>query len=90
MARTRTWTATAAEVERERTHQVARVGNNLNQILDVDIEQARRTLAELHRTTWRVELREIDGERFVVLPAGSLERPPWTVGGQPAVKLSSE
>ena len=32
MARTRTWTARAAEVERERTRQVARVGNNLNQI----------------------------------------------------------
>ena len=32
MARTRTWTAPAAEVERERTRQVARVGNNLNQI----------------------------------------------------------
>ena len=32
MARTRTWTAAAAEVERERTHQVARIGNNLNQI----------------------------------------------------------
>ncbi len=32
MARTRTWTAAAVEVERERTRQVARVGNNLNQI----------------------------------------------------------
>ena len=32
MARTRTWTASAAEVERERTRQVARIGNNLNQI----------------------------------------------------------
>ena len=59
-------------------------------ILNVDIEQARHTLTQLEKTTWRVELREIDGERFVVLPAGSLERPPWTVGGQPAVKLSSE
>ena len=59
-------------------------------ILNLDIEQARRTLAQLQATTWSVELREIDGERFVVLPAGSLERPPWTVGGQPAVKLSSE
>ena len=59
-------------------------------ILNVDIEQARQTLTHLHATTWRVELREIDGERFVVLPAGSLERPPWTVGGRPAVKLSSE
>ena len=32
MARTRTWTAPATEVERERTRQVARIGNNLNQI----------------------------------------------------------
>ncbi len=30
--RTRTWTVPHAEVERERTQQVARVGNNLNQI----------------------------------------------------------
>ena len=33
MARTRTWTAPAAEVERERTRQVARIDNNLNQIV---------------------------------------------------------
>ncbi len=59
-------------------------------VLRVDIEEARQTLAKLEETTWRVELREIDGERFVVLPAGSLERPPWTVGGRPALKLSSE
>ena len=59
-------------------------------ILNVNIQQARQTLTQLQRTTWRVELREIDGDRFVVLTAGSLERPPWTVGGQPAVKLSSE
>ena len=32
MAQTRTWTTAAAEVERERTRQIARVGNNLNQI----------------------------------------------------------
>ena len=32
MARTRTWTAASAEVERERTRQIARIGNNLNQI----------------------------------------------------------
>ena len=32
MSRTRTWTAAAAEVERDRTRQVARIGNNLNQI----------------------------------------------------------
>ncbi len=32
MARTRVWTAPALAVERERTRQVARVGNNLNQL----------------------------------------------------------
>jgi len=32
MARTRAWTARAVAVERERTRQVARIGNNLNQI----------------------------------------------------------
>ena len=32
MARTRTWTAAAAEVERQRTCELAKIGNNLNQI----------------------------------------------------------
>ena len=35
-------------------------------------------------------LLEIDGERFVVMPHGTLEDPPWTVRGRPALKLSSE
>ena len=30
------------------------------------------------------------GERLVVLPAGTLDSRPWTVGGRPALKLSSE
>ena len=32
MARTRTWTAQARAIERERTRQIARIGNNLNQL----------------------------------------------------------
>ena len=32
MRRTRTWTAAAAGVERERVREIARIGNNLNQI----------------------------------------------------------
>ena len=32
MARTRTGTAAAADIERERTRQIARIGNNLNQL----------------------------------------------------------
>ena len=58
--------------------------------LHVRIEQARETLAEIEDTTWGVTLREMDGERFVVLPDGTLDHPPWTVGGRPALKLSSE
>ena len=32
MAQTRTWTAPARAVERERTRQISRIGNNLNQL----------------------------------------------------------
>ena len=56
--------------------------------LNVDINSSRETLAEIEETTWGVTLREIDAERYVVLPAGALDHPPWTVGGQPAVRLS--
>ena len=58
--------------------------------LNVQIERARETLVEIKDTTWGVTLREIEGERFVVLPEGALEDPPWTVRGRPALKLSSE
>ena len=57
-------------------------------VLNVNIKQARETLAQMEQTTWGVTLREIEGERFVVLPAGSLDYPPWRVGGRPAVMLS--
>ena len=56
----------------------------------VDVKEARTTLARIEDTTWGLELKEIDGERFVVLPAGTLSHPPWTVGGRPALKLPSE
>ena len=49
--------------------------------LTVDIKQARETLTEIEETTWGLELMEIDGARFVVLPAGTLDRPFWTVAG---------
>ena len=58
--------------------------------LHVRIEQGRETLAEIEDETWGVTLREIDGERFVVLPDGTLDDPPWTVGVRPALKLPSE
>ena len=58
--------------------------------LTVRIDEGRETLVEIEDTTWGVTLLEIDGDRFVVLPLGALENPPWTVGGRPALKLSSE
>ena len=58
--------------------------------VNVQIEQARETLAGIEETTWGVTLREIDGERFVVLPTGTLDYPPFNLGGRPAVKLSRE
>ena len=58
--------------------------------LDLEIEEARQTLARLEATTWGIALREIEGERFVVLPTGTLNDPPLTVGGRPALKLSNE
>ena len=59
-------------------------------VLNVNIKQARETLAQMEQTTWGVTLREIDGKRFVVLPAATLDNPPRRVGGRPAVMLSSE
>ena len=53
--------------------------------LTLDIAQARETLAEIEETTGGLELPEIDGAQFVVLPAGSLPNPPcgsWA-GGLP-------
>ena len=47
----------------------------------VDIEQAREALTEFKETTWGLELREIDWARFVVLPAGTSDRPCWTAAG---------
>ena len=59
-------------------------------VLRVDIEEARATLARIEETTWGLKLVEINGERFVVLPAGTLDHPRWTVRGRHALKLSSE
>ena len=59
-------------------------------VLNENIKQACRTLAMLQTTMGSVERREIDSKRSGVLPAGSLEHPPWTVVGRPAVRLSSE
>ena len=58
--------------------------------LDRDIEDARRTLAQLEVDTWGIVFHEIKGERFVVVPDGALADPPWRVDERPALKLSNE
>ena len=58
--------------------------------VNVRIERARETLAEMQETTWGVELREIDGEPYAVLPAGAPGRPAFTMDGRPYMKLSKE
>ena len=56
---------------------------------NVRIEDAHETLAELEADTWGIALREIEGERFVVLPFGTRADPGWEVPDRPAVKLSN-
>ena len=58
--------------------------------LDLEIEEALQTQTRIEAATCGIALREIEGERFVVLPASALAYPPWTVGTRPAVKLSNE
>ena len=58
--------------------------------LNRDIEDARRTLAQLEVDTWGIVFHEIEGERFVVVQDGALGDPPWRVDGRPALKLSNE
>ena len=54
------------------------------------IGDARGMLAEIEETTWGVTLREVEGERYVTLPAGTMVRPAFSVDGRPYVKLSRE
>lgn len=58
--------------------------------VNVRVERARETLAEMQEATWGVELREISGERYAALPAGTPGRPAFTMEGRPYMKLSRE
>ena len=50
--------------------------------LGVEIKERRRSVERLSETTWGVVLHEGEqGRRFVVRPKGTLEYPPWKVGG---------
>ena len=58
--------------------------------LQLDIKEQRQTVERLKETTWGVYLRKGEKGRFLVLPKGMKPQTGWTVGGRPAVKLSSE
>ena len=58
--------------------------------LDASIIEARRTIERIEQTTWGVNLVERPNGRFVVLPYGVLDSPPWVVDERPAIRLSRE
>jgi len=55
-----------------------------------NIGEARRTPARMEVDIWRIALPKIEGEKAVVLSAGTLDKPRWTWRGRPAAKLSRE
>ena len=54
------------------------------------ILRARDTLTVMHETTWGIKLQEINGERYVLLPAHTPGRPAFTMDERPYMKLSRE
>ena len=58
--------------------------------LELEIERQRETVKRLQQSSWGIQLQESPEGRFVVLPPGTLDHPPWRVGGRPAVRLSNE
>jgi hypothetical protein len=58
--------------------------------LDTRTEWARAMMAEIEETTWGVELMEIDGDRYVSLPADTPVHPAVTMIGRPYLKLSRD
>ena len=58
--------------------------------LELEIERQRETVKRLQQSSWGIRLQESPQGRFVVLPPGTLDHPPWRVGGRPAVRLSTK
>ena len=57
---------------------------------DIQIAGGREMLAEIEETTWGVGLREVNGVRYVTLPAGTPVVTAFTVDGRPYLELSRE
>ena len=60
------------------------------EMTDLKIAGGREMLAEIEETTWGVGLREVSGERYVTLPAGTPVVTAFVVDGRPYLKLSRE
>ena len=59
-------------------------------MVDLEIAGGRETLAEIEETTWGVGLREVNGVRYVTLPARTPVLTAFIVDGRPYVELSRE
>ena len=59
-------------------------------MVDLEIAGGREMLAEIEETTWGVGLREVDGVRYVTLPARTPVLTAFMVDGRPYVELSRE
>ena len=60
------------------------------EMTDLQIAGGREMLAEIEETTWGVGLREVNGERYVTLPAGTPVVTAFIVDGRPYLELSRE
>ena len=58
--------------------------------LEFEIQEASQTLERLDQTTWGVNLVEVNGQRFAILPESTPENPLGIMDGRPTVRLSSE
>ena len=59
-------------------------------MVDLEIAGGREMLAEIEETTWGVGLREVNGVRYVTLPARTPVLTAFMVDGRPYVELSRE
>ena len=59
-------------------------------VLRIDIEEARQTIERIEQDTWGVNLVEVNGQRYAILPESTPENPLLSMDGRPTVRLSSE
>jgi len=57
-------------------------------LAEIEIEGGREMIAEIEETTWGVGLREVNGVRYVTLPARTPVLTAFMVDGRPYVELS--